>query len=182
MKYVSPKWLCALGFGLFGFASFSSGVLNPDFAGPQFNQIQIVRALGQPLIMVTISLIATAYILPQDAGSAEPVQHPAHLGGAIGIALLATLLDARTKTYFDYLRESIVPSNPQVAERLASLTNTLGNETAALGKLSEIAHQQASIMAYNDAFHLVGIALGVSMLAVLLTRKLPAGLKAGEAH
>ncbi|PPA03205.1 EmrB/QacA family drug resistance transporter, partial [Pseudomonas sp. MWU12-2312b] len=51
-----------------------------------------------------------------------------------------------------------------------------------LGKLSEIAHQQASIMAYNDAFHLVGIALGISMLAVLLTRKLPAGLKAGEAH
>jgi DHA2 family multidrug resistance protein len=29
------------------------------------------RALGQPLIMVTISLIATAYILPQDAGSAS---------------------------------------------------------------------------------------------------------------
>jgi hypothetical protein len=27
---------------------------------------------------------------------------------------------------------------------------------AALGKLSEIAHQQASIMAYNDAFHLSG--------------------------
>jgi len=183
MKYISPKWLCALGFGLFGFASFSSGVLNPDFAGPQFNQIQIVRALGQPLIMVTISLIATAYILPQDAGSASSLFNILrNLGGAIGIALLATLLDARTKTYFDYLRESIVPSNPQVAERLASLTNTLGNETAALGKLSEIAHQQASIMAYNDAFHLVGIALGVSMLAVLLTRKLPAGLKAGEAH
>jgi DHA2 family multidrug resistance protein len=40
MKYVSPKWLCALGFGLFGLASFSSGVLNPDFAGPQFNQIR----------------------------------------------------------------------------------------------------------------------------------------------
>ena len=183
MKYVSPKWLCALGFGLFGFASFSSGVLNPDFAGPQFNQIQIVRALGQPLIMVTISLIATAYILPQDAGSASSLFNILrNLGGAIGIALLATLLDARTKTYFDYLRESIVPSNPQVAERLASLTNTLGNETAALGKLSEIAHQQASIMAYNDAFHLVGIALGVSMLAVLLTSKLPEGLKAGVAH
>ena len=183
MKYVSPKWLCTLGFGLFGLASFSSGVLNPDFAGPQFNQIQIIRALGQPLIMVTISLIATAYILPQDAGSASSLFNILrNLGGAIGIALLATLLDARTKTYFDYLRESIVPSNPQVAERMASLTERFGSETAALGKLSEIAHQQASIMAYNDAFHLVGIALGVSMLAVLLTRKLPAGLKAGEAH
>jgi DHA2 family multidrug resistance protein len=37
-------------------------------------------------------------------------------------------------------------------------------------------------MAYNDAFHFVGIALGISMLAVLLTKALPAGLKAGEAH
>jgi DHA2 family multidrug resistance protein len=183
MKYISPKWLCTLGFGLFGLASFSSGVLNPDFAGPQFNQIQIIRALGQPLIMVTISLIATAYILPQDAGSASSLFNILrNLGGAIGIALLATLLDARTKTYFDYLREAIVPSNPQVAERLASMVDRLGNETAALGKISEIAHQQASIMAYNDAFHFVGIALGVSMLAILLTKKLPEGIKAGEAH
>src|SRR5450830_458139 len=183
MKYVSPKWLCALGFGLFGLASFSSGVLNPDFAGSQFNQIQLIRALGQPLIMVTISLIATAYILPQDAGSASSLFNILrNLGGAIGIALLATLLDARTKIYFDYLREAIVPTNPQVAERLATLTEQLGNQTAALGKLSEIAHQQAQIMAYNDAFHCVGLALGVSMVAILLTKALPAGLKAGESH
>ncbi|NVZ84366.1 MDR family MFS transporter [Pseudomonas yamanorum] len=183
MKYVSPKWLCTLGFGLFGLASFSSGVLNPDFAGDQFNRIQIIRALGQPLIMVTISLIATAYIMPKDAGSASSLFNILrNLGGAIGIALLATLLDARTKTYFDYLREAIVPTNPQVAERMATLTEKFGNETAALGKLSEIAHQQAQIMAYNDAFHFVGLALGISMVAVLLTKALPAGLKAGESH
>ncbi|MGH8436481.1 MAG: MDR family MFS transporter [Pseudomonas sp.] len=183
MKLVSPKWLCALGFGLFGFASFASGVLNLDFAGPQFNEIQLLRALGQPLIMVTISLIATAYILPQDAGSASSLFNILrNLGGAIGIALLATLLDSRAKTYFDYLREAIVPSNPQVAERLTLLTEKLGNEQAALGKLSEIAHQQAVIMAYNDAFHFVGIALGISMLAVLLTRKLPAGMQSTAAH
>ncbi len=183
MKVISPKWLCALGFCLFGVASFSSGVLNPDFAGPQFNQIQVIRALGQPMIMVTISLIATAYIQPQDAGSASSLFNILrNLGGAIGIALLATLLDARAKVYFDYLREAVVPSNPQVAERLAQLTERLGNDSAALGKLSEITHQQAMIMAYNDAFHFVGIGLAVSMLAVLLTRKLPQGLKAGEAH
>lgn len=183
MQFVSPKWLCTLGFGLFGLASFSSGVLNPDFAGPQFNQIQIIRALGQPLIMVTISLIATAYILPQDAGSASSLFNILrNLGGAIGIALLATLLDARTKTYFDYLREAVVPTNPQVAERLASMSDRFGSDTAALGKLSEIVHQQALIMAYNDAFHFVGIALGISMLAILLTKKLPQGLKAGESH
>ena len=183
MKVIPPKLLCALGFCLFGVASFGSGVLNPDFAGEQFNHIQIIRALGQPMIMVTISLIATAYIQQQDAGSASSLFNILrNLGGAIGIALLATLLDARTKVYFDYLREAIVPSNPQVAERLAQLAERLGNDNAALGKLSEITHQQALIMAYNDAFHFVGIGLAVSMVAVLLTRKLPEGLKAGEAH
>jgi len=183
MKVIPPKLLCALGFCLFGVASFGSGVLNPDFAGEQFNHIQIIRALGQPMIMVTISLIATAYIQQQDAGSASSLFNILrNLGGAIGIALLATLLDARTKVYFDYLREAVVPSNPQVAERLAQLAERLGNDSAALGKLSEITHQQAMIMAYNDAFHFVGIGLAVSMVAVLLTRKLPEGLKAGEAH
>ncbi|EQM72257.1 MDR family MFS transporter [Stutzerimonas stutzeri] len=180
MKIIPPKLLCAAGFALFGLSSFASGALNPDFAGDQFHPIQIIRALGQPLIMVTVSLIATAYIQPQDAGSASSLFNILrNLGGAIGIALLATLLDSRAKIYFDYLRESVVPSNPAVAERLASLTQQLGSEQAALGKLSEITHQQAMIMAYNDAFHFVGIALAISMVAVLLTRPLPQNVQAG---
>ena len=183
MKIIPPKLLCAAGFALFGISSFASGALNPDFGGEQFHPIQIVRALGQPMIMVTISLIATAYIQPQDAGSASSLFNILrNLGGAIGIALLATLLDSRGKVYFDYLRESIVPNNPAVAERLAALTQQLGSEQAALGRISEIVHQQAMIMAYNDAFHFVGIALAVSMVAVLLTRHLPENIKGGAAH
>ncbi|AHL74964.1 DSBA oxidoreductase [Stutzerimonas stutzeri] len=183
MKIIAPKLLCAAGFALFGLSSFASGALNPDFAGDQFHPIQIIRALGQPMIMVTVSLIATAYIQPKDAGSASSLFNILrNLGGAIGIALLATLLDSRTKIYFDYLRESVVPSNPAVAERLTALTQQLGSEQAALGRLSEITHQQAMIMAYNDAFHFVGIALAISMVAVLLTRKLPEDIKGGAAH
>ncbi len=180
MKIIPPKWLCAAGFALFGLSSFASGALNPDFAGDQFHPIQIIRAIGQPLIMVTISLIATAYVQPQDAGSASSLFNILrNLGGAIGIALLATLLDSRTKVYFDYLREALVPTNPAVAERLSILTAQLGSEQAALGRLSEITHQQAMIMAYNDAFHFVGIALAISMIAVLLTRPLPQDMQAG---
>lgn len=180
MKIIPPKWLCAAGFALFGLSSFASGALNPDFAGDQFHPIQIIRAIGQPLIMVTISLIATAYVQPQDAGSASSLFNILrNLGGAIGIALLATLLDSRTKVYFDYLREALVPTNPAVAERLSTLAAQLGSEQAALGRLSEITHQQAMIMAYNDAFHFVGIALVISMVAVLLTRPLPQDMQAG---
>ncbi|MCY1415028.1 Multidrug export protein EmrB [compost metagenome] len=186
MKVVPPRFLCAIGFCLFASASFFSGVLNPDFAGPQFSHIQLVRAMGQPLIMITVSLIATAYILPQDAGSASGLFNILrNLGGAIGIALLSTLLDSRAKVYYDYLRESVVPSNGAVDERLAQLTAQFGSQQAALGKLSEIVHQQASIMAYNDAFHVIGIFLMVGMFAILLTKPLPPGMgtsAAAEAH
>ncbi len=144
--------------------------------GAKVTCIQIIRAIGQLMIMVTISQIATAYFQAQDAGSASSLFNILRdLGSEIGIALLATLLDARTKVHFDYLREVVVPNNSQVAERL-------GNDNAAPGKLSEITHQQALIMAYNDAFHFVGIGLAVSAAAVLLTHKLPEGLKAGENH
>jgi DHA2 family multidrug resistance protein len=175
MRVISPKILCAVGFGLFAASSFFSGFLNPDFAGPQLNQIQLLRALGQPLVMVTISMIATAYLLPQDAGSASSLFNVLrNLGGAIGIAVIATLLDTRAALYFDYLREAISPTNPQVAERLALLTQQLGSEQAALGYLSKTVHQQASIMAYNDAFHIVGIMLAISMVALFFTKPLPA--------
>jgi DHA2 family multidrug resistance protein len=180
MQYISPKWLCAFGFAMFGFANFASGVLNPDFAGDQLNQIQILRAIGLPFVMVTLSLIATVYLRAEDAGSAGSLFNILrNLGGAIGIALIATLIDNRAKTYFDYLREALVPSNPQVAERLSFWADKLGSEQAALAKLSEMTHQQAAIMAYNDAFHFIGIALAISMLAVLFTRHLPAGATSG---
>jgi DHA2 family multidrug resistance protein len=180
MKRISPKWLCAFGFAMFGFANFASGTLNPDLAGDQLNQIQIMRAIGLPFVMVTLSLLATAYLRPEDAGSAGSLFNILrNLGGAIGIALIATLIDNRSKTYFDYLREALVPTNPQVAERLSFWADKFGNEHAALAKLSEMTHQQASIMAYNDAFHFIGIALGISMLAALFTRQLPAGATSG---
>ncbi len=180
MKYISPKWLCAFGFAMFAIANFASGVLNPDFAGDQLNQIQLLRALGLPFVMVTLSLIATVYLRAEDAGSASSLFNVLrNLGGAIGIALIATLIDERAKTYFDYLREALVPTNPQVAERLSLWSETLGSQQAALGKLSEVTHQQASIMAYNDAFHFIGIALAISMLAVFFTRQLPASAVSG---
>ena len=58
------------------------------------------------------------------------------------------------------------------------------SQLPAPAKLSEIAHQQAAIMAYNEAFDFIGIALAVSVLAVLLTRHLAAAASsdAGAAH
>lgn len=174
MRHVDARLICATGFSLFAFASFFSGSLSLDFAGEQFIGIQIFRALGQPMVLVPMSILATAMIPPSQAGSASSLYNILrNLGGAIGIAALATILDSRAKYYFDFLRESIVPGNPAVEERLTLLTERLGDPQAAFMMLNNQVHQQAQIMAYNDAFHLIGIMLACSMVFVLLVRPLP---------
>lgn len=183
VKHVAPRVMCAFGLFLIGFSCIANSFLNPDFAGPQLTHTLIIRSIGQPFVMVTSSLIAMCYLSPKDASSASGLYNLLrNLGGAIGIAMLTTLLDGRNKTYFDYLREAVVPSNPQVAERLALLTSKLGSESAALGKLSETVHYQAQIMAYNDAFMAVGLALSIALVAALLTKPLPAGATAAPVH
>jgi DHA2 family multidrug resistance protein len=71
------------------------------------------------MIMVTISLIATAYILPQDAGRRRACSTSCATSAARSASPCWPPCWMRAKTYFDYLREAVVPSNPQVAERLA---------------------------------------------------------------
>lgn len=54
-------------------------------------------------------------------------------------------------------------------------TSLTAARRAAPGKLSKITHQQAAILTYNDAFHFVGIARAISMLAVRQPLMLRAG-------
>ena len=174
MRYVEARFICATGFLLFGIGSFLSGSLNPDFAGDQFIALQIIRALGQPMVLVPMSIIATAMIPPSQAGSASSLYNILrNLGGAIGIAVLATILDSRAAYYFDILRSHVSAGNPAATDRLALLTEQLGNGEAALRLLDSQVRQQAQIMAYNDAFHMISIMLGFSMLCIVLTRGLP---------
>ncbi|WP_256582230.1 DHA2 family efflux MFS transporter permease subunit [Pseudomonas sp. MYb185] len=174
MRFVDARLICACGLMLFGLGSFLTGSLNLDFAGDQLIGIQIIRAIGQPMVMVPLSIIATAMIPPSQAGSASSLYNILrNLGGAIGIAALATILDSRTAYYFDILRSHVSAGNYAVTERLTILREQLGGSEAALRVLDMQVRQQAQIMAYNDAFHLIGIMLACSVVCILLTRSLP---------
>ncbi|EZQ18364.1 DHA2 family efflux MFS transporter permease subunit [Halopseudomonas bauzanensis] len=177
MRYIDPRLICALGLALFGIGSFLSGSLNLDFAGDQFIAIQIIRACGQPMVLVPLSIIATAMLPPSQAGSASSLYNILrNLGGAIGIAALATILDSRAAHYFEILRSHVSLGNPAAAERLALLGEQLGSSEAALRMLDAQVREQAQIMAYNDAFHLIGIMLACSVLCIMLTKALPKAL------
>lgn len=184
IRYISPRTLCAFGLILFGYSCFATGFLNPDVAGLQLVPIQFVRALGQPFIFITASLIATSFIDKQDAGSASSLFNMLrNLSGAIFIAVTMTMLQNDTSRYYEYLREHVTYANPQALARLDMLTASLGNSDRALSVLVSQVQNQASILAFNEAFHIMGCALIISVIAIMLTKKTKGGLNlTGGSH
>ena len=102
LRKADPRWMAAAGLFLVALSSYANSQLSLDFGGEQLTHTLLIRAIGQPLVMVTSSLICMAYLMPKDVGSGSSLYNVLrNLGGAVGIALLATLIDNRTKTYFD---------------------------------------------------------------------------------
>ena len=60
MKRIDPRILIGFGMLLFGSSCFMTAFFNKDFSGPQLHIPLLVRALGQPFIMVPLSALATA--------------------------------------------------------------------------------------------------------------------------
>jgi DHA2 family multidrug resistance protein len=93
------------------------------------------------------------------------------LGGSISTAVLVTLLDRRGALHLDRLAGSITLRNPAVEQAL--------QRHAPLTGLAGLVAQQASAMAFADAFYALGIITLVLTPLVLLLRS-PRG-SAGQA-
>jgi DHA2 family multidrug resistance protein len=147
----------------------------------QLRWSQLVRAMGQPLIMVPLISIATAGLSPKEAGSASGLFNMMrNLGGSIGIAALATLLTNREQFHSNRLGESISIYNPATQERINQLTQYFANrggvdlstaENQAIATIDKIVRREAFVMAFNDCFYFIAIALLLSGIAILFLKK-----------
>ena len=188
MQRIDLRVLIAVGVSLFAISCFMNSQLTYDTGIDQLRWSQLVRACGQPLIIVPLSSIATAGITPAMAGSASGLFNMMrNLGGSIGIAVLATLLTTREKFHSNRLGEGISVFDPQTQQRIDQLTEafisqgidptTAHNQT--LATIDNLVRREASIMAYNDCFYFIGCALLLSGIAILFFQKSKAGGGAG---
>lgn len=185
MKRLDLRVLIGTGISLFAISCLMNSTMTNQTGYEQLRVSQFVRAMGQPLIMVPLSSIATAGIEPALAASASALFNMMrNLGGSIGIASLATLLQNREHFHSNRLGESISMYAPETEARINQLTQyfiqkgsdavTANNQ--ALEALSNTVRQEAFVMAYNDCFYFIGMALLLSGLAVLFFKKSkPAG-------
>src|SRR3954468_1975609 len=191
MQRFDPRLIIGVGFALFAASNFMNIYMTNDYATDQLFWPNIVRALGQALVMAPLSAVATSGIEAENAGSASGLFNMTrNLGGAVGIALLQTLLTKREQYHSNVLMQSVSLFEQATRVRIEKLTQYFVNhgivdqaEAAhrAVIAIGKIVQKQAFILAFSDTFYLLGAALIVALIATLLLKK-PDHLASGGAH
>jgi DHA2 family multidrug resistance protein len=165
---IDNRIMCTFGLLMFGGSCLMNAFMDASTGYDQLMLAQIVRAIGQPFVMLTLSNFAMAGIAPRDMPSASSLFNMTrNLGGSIGIALLATSLTNREHFHSARLGESVTAYAAPVQERLDQLTQAFmarGIDAAtaanqALAAIDRIVRREAYVMAYNDGFWIVGMVL-----------------------
>jgi DHA2 family multidrug resistance protein len=190
MKRVDVRLLVGIGLIVFAISCFMNLWLDQDYAAPQLFWPNVIRALGQAIVMTPISAIAMVGIAPHEAGAASGLFNMMrNLGGAIGTAAVETFFTKREQFHSAIITPKVSTLEPATRDRLAELQQYfMGHgfpDPAAAWHRAIIAvgqtiRAQATIMGFADAFALIGGVLLAAILAVAMLRKGTSA--AGAAH
>ncbi|HUB11697.1 MAG TPA: DHA2 family efflux MFS transporter permease subunit [Acetobacteraceae bacterium] len=181
MGRFDSRLLVAFGLAVFAASCFMNMHTDLNYSGPQLFVPNIVRAFGQALVMTPLSAIAMVGIQPNEAGAASGLFNMLrNLGGAIGTASIETFVTKREQYHSFIINGHVSLLQPATVQRLASLQRYFMDRGVAdpgdamhraIIAVGETVRAQATLMAYADAFALLGVMLVGAILAVLLLRK-----------
>lgn len=170
-----------IGFVMFGWSSWMLVDITHDW---QFNELfwpQVWRGLALMLCMVPINNLALGTLPPERMKNASGLYNlMRNLGGAVGLAVIATLLDKRGDLHAARLSETLTATDPGVATYLGQLkagfaaSGVADSATAALQMLQGVVQREATVMAFSDVFWLIALLfLGMAVSALFLKKPKP---------
>jgi DHA2 family multidrug resistance protein len=181
MKRIDVRLLVGIGFVVFAASCFMNMAMDHDYAGPQLFWPNIVRAIGQALVMTPLSAIAMFGITPQQAGGASGLFNMMrNLGGAIGTAAVGTFFTKREQFHSAIITPEVSLVDPATRSRLADLqqyfmSHGFPDPASAMHRaiiaVGDTIRAQATIMGYADCFALLGVVLLAAAALVALLKK-----------
>lgn len=178
---VSPRLLVGIGLFLVAFGSYDMSHLTlASGAGDVIYSISI-QGVGFAFLFVPLTTVALSSIprhkMPDATGLNSLVRQ---VGGAVGLAVFATLLDSYAVVARSALAAHIRPENPRVLERLHATAQALeargldtvqANDRAFHALFGSVA-RQAALLSFEQVFLLSGL-LFVAVIPLLAFLKTP---------
>jgi DHA2 family multidrug resistance protein len=160
MTKIDMRLMIAVGLIIFAISSWQMTYITRDYDFYELLVPQILRGVGIMLAMVPVNNIALGTLPPARLKNASGLFNlTRNLGGAVGLAIINTVLDHRTDLHISRLHDKVTWGNAVAVETLNMLTQKfqgMGNASLmALKQLSMIVHRQAVVMSYGDAFFIL---------------------------
>jgi DHA2 family multidrug resistance protein len=181
MQRFDTRFIAIVGLIIFAYSCFMNTEMSLDYAGDQLWIPNIVRAIGQALVLTPLTSVATGNIAPQDAAAASGISNMLrNLGGAIGTAVLATVITKREQFHSNIIGQSVTLGREEVRARIAQMTDFFishgvpdpaAAHQQAIIALGKAVRQQALVMGFSDTFAVIGVVLVFAAIAVAFTRK-----------
>ena len=181
MARVDLRLVAMCGLAVFAVSCFMNAYMSPDYAGDQLRLPNIVRSVGQAVVITPLAAIAMAGIARESSAAASGVFNMLrNLGGAFGTALLATLVTKREQFHSNVIGSAVTMFRDSVRERLNELaayfmshgiSDAATAQHKAIVALGNVVRRQSLIMAYADTFAVLGVLLLLAAGLVLFTRR-----------
>jgi MFS transporter, DHA2 family, multidrug resistance protein len=174
---MDPRAMMAIGFFGFACGTYLMTGLTADWDFYELLVPQILRGCSLMLCMVPINNVALGTLPPQRIQNASGLYNlTRNLGGAVGLAVINTMLTQRSDEHYARLSEHVNYGNPAALSWLESVGANfdaygIDGSSAALAKLSGIVTQQATVMSFIDVFMgLTGLFASLILLVMMISK------------
>lgn len=166
---------------LTGFLGFAASTwmltgLTPDWDFRELLVPQILRGLSLMLCMVPINNLSLGTLPPDKMKGASGLYNlTRNLGGAVGLAVINTVLADRGALHRERLREAVSWTNAEAVSQLDVLARNLDargldGQAGALAQMAGRVQGQAAVMSFIDVFLLISAVFAALALGALLMR------------
>lgn len=191
VRRFDPRVLLMIGLLSLSLSTFLTSGLTAEWRAPQLLLPQIVRGFGLMCCIVSISNTTFATLSMDQLKDAPGLfTLLRNLGGAIGLALINTVILNRYNLHWERLSEATNPGRPEIQARmdlmreLAISRGVADPDAAAVRMLAGQVNEQALVMAYADCFFLMSVLFALVAFVPFLLRRPPTMEQAAatEAH
>lgn len=184
---VNPKGLLASGIVICAYATHLMSKFNLAADFDTLIWPRIVLGIGMGFLFIPLTTLTLSTIRREEMGNATAVYNLLrNLGGSFGVAFVTTVLARRAQFHQYRLVEHLTPFDPSyrsALQRGSEMLHNGGGEAAgqagALGGIYREMLRQASMLSFNDAFHIISAIMICVLPLVLLMRRGKSGGPAG---
>ena len=189
IKRVDVRFIIVSGLLMTGTAIWWTGHLTKDSAFWELLGPQVFRGFSMMFVMIASNQMALGRLPPMMLKNAAGLYNlMRNLGGAVGLAVINTVITTRMAVHGESLREQVTWSRPGAMAMLDNLAARLsaaspdGAQLMALKRIAAMVDQQALTLTYNDVFMLMGVAFFIAMPMTVLLAKVSAAGPGGGGH